>query len=57
MTGTNLYNVSRMMSKWEQEGWIRSQRRQVTLVKAHELVLLAEGLLPDPLTGLDEVEE
>lgn len=57
MTGTNLYNVSRIMSKWEQDGWIRSQRRQVTLVKAHELVVLAEDLLPDPLTGQDEGEE
>jgi CRP-like cAMP-binding protein len=47
MTGTNLYNVSRILSKWEGEGLIASGRRQVILLKAHELVLLAEDL-PSP---------
>lgn len=44
MTGTNLYNVSRILSKWEREGWVRSQREKVTLCKAHELVVIGEGL-------------
>lgn len=57
MTGTNLYNVSRILSKWERAGWIVSQRKQITLCKAHELVVLAEDLTADPLAGIDEVAE
>jgi len=44
MTGTNLYNVSRILSKWEQAGWIVSTRRRIILRKSHELVALAEDL-------------
>ena len=47
MTGTNLYNVSRILSKWEHAGWIVSARKQVILKKSHELVALAEDL-PTP---------
>lgn len=46
MTGTNLYNVSRILSKWENEGLIATGRKQVTLLKAHELVVLAEDIPP-----------
>lgn len=46
MTGTNLYNVSRILSKWEGEGLIATGRKQVTLLKAHELVILAEDIPP-----------
>ena len=44
MTGTNLYNVSRILRQWELDGWIVSHRRQIILSKAHELVVLAEDL-------------
>ena len=44
MTGTNLYNVSRILSKWEQSGWIVSARKRIILKKSHELVALAEDL-------------
>jgi len=44
MTGTNLYNVSRILSKWERVGWVSSSRRQIVLTKPHELVALAEDL-------------
>ena len=44
MTGTNLYNVSRILSKWEQSGWIVSTRKRIILKKSHELVILAEDL-------------
>ncbi len=44
MTGTNVYNVSRILSKWERAEWIASQRQRVVLCKAHELVVLAEDL-------------
>ena len=47
MTGTNLYNVSRILSKWEHAGWIVSSRKKVILKKSHELVALAEDL-PTP---------
>ena len=48
MTGTNLYNVSRILSKWEQEGLVKNGRKQVTLCKAHELVMIAEDLHRKP---------
>ena len=44
LTGTNLYNVSRIMSKWEQAGIITSRRREIILCKAHQLVMIAEDL-------------
>ena len=43
MTGTNIFNVSRILSKWEQDGVVRSGRKKVILLKAHELVQLIEG--------------
>ncbi len=43
MTGTNLYNVSRILSKWEQDGVVRTGRKKVVLLKAHALVQLIEG--------------
>jgi CRP/FNR family transcriptional regulator, nitrogen oxide reductase regulator len=43
MTGTNLYNVSRILRKWEQAGIVSIGRKQVILCKAHELVILTEG--------------
>ena len=51
LTGTNLYNVSRILSKWEQSGWIVSARKRVILKKSHELVALAEDL-PQQGSGL-----
>jgi CRP-like cAMP-binding protein len=50
MSGTNLYQVSRIMSRWEQAGYIATGRKQVTLCKAHEIVAIAEDL-PDQPTG------
>ena len=43
MTGTNIYNVSRILSKWEQNGLIHSQHKRITLCNSHALVLIAEG--------------
>jgi DNA-binding transcriptional regulator YhcF (GntR family) len=48
MTGTNLYNVSRILSKWEQKGLISTSRMQVILCRAHELVMIAEDLAESP---------
>lgn len=49
MTGTNLYNVSRIFSRWEQAGYIITSRRQIILSNAHGLVAIAEDL-PEPNT-------
>lgn len=46
MTGTNIYQVSRLLSKWEQAGIVCSGRKSVTLCQAHELVVIAEDLPP-----------
>lgn len=46
MTGTNLYNVSRILSKWESDGLITTNRKRVTLLKVHDLVALAEDIPP-----------
>ncbi len=50
MSGTNLYQVSRILSRWEQAGYISTGRKQVTLLKAHEIVAIAEDL-PDKPAG------
>lgn len=44
MTGTTLYTVSRILSKWEGEGLIRTKREQVTIVNPHDLVIISEDL-------------
>ena len=44
MAGTNLYSVSRMMSQWERDGILLSDKQQVILMRAHELVVLGEDL-------------
>ncbi len=46
MTGTNLYNVSRILSKWESGGYIATGRKQVTLLKVHDIVVMAEDIPP-----------
>jgi CRP/FNR family transcriptional regulator, nitrogen oxide reductase regulator len=44
MTGTNIYQVSRMVSRWEKEGVVQSDQQKITILKAHELVILGEDL-------------
>jgi CRP-like cAMP-binding protein len=44
MTGTNLYNVSRIFSKWEQDGIVQSGRKRVVLCKPHDLVVIADDI-------------
>ena len=43
-TGTNLYNVSRILSKWEQQSLIFSERKRIVLCQPHKIVLVAEDL-------------
>lgn len=44
MTGTNLYSVSRIISNWEQSGYVSTNRQQIILLKAHEIVAIGEDL-------------
>ncbi len=44
MTGTNLYNVSRILNKWEQEDTVSLGRKRVVINNAHALVIIAEGI-------------
>jgi CRP-like cAMP-binding protein len=44
MTGTNVYQVSRIVSKWEQDGLIKTGRKRFTLLNAHGIVAIAEDL-------------
>lgn len=42
-SGTTLYTVSRTLSAWEKNGWIKSGREQVVITNPHALVLFAEA--------------
>jgi CRP/FNR family transcriptional regulator, nitrogen oxide reductase regulator len=44
MTGTTLYTVSRILSKWEQGGLIQTSRERVIICQSHEIVVIAEDL-------------
>ena len=46
MTGTNLYQTSRILSKWEQAGYVQTNRKRVILCDPHQLVAIAEDLPP-----------
>ena len=46
MTGTNLYQTSRLLSKWEQAGYVQTGRKRVILCEPHQLVAIAEDLPP-----------
>jgi CRP-like cAMP-binding protein len=41
MTGTTLHTVSRLMSAWEDMGWVKSGRQKIVLVEGHKLMLVA----------------
>lgn len=44
MTGTTLYTVSRTISKWEQDGLVKTAREQIIICSPHGLVKVAEDL-------------
>lgn len=46
MTGTTLYTVSRILSRWEQEGLIESGRERILIRRPHGLVAIAEDWSP-----------
>jgi len=41
-SGTTLYTVSRTLSAWEKNGWIRSGREQIVVTAPHALVRFSE---------------
>lgn len=41
MTGTTLHTVSRMLSAWQRDGVIESQRKRITVCDPHQLVILS----------------
>lgn len=46
MTGTTLYTVSRILSRWEQNKLVKTGRERVTICSPHGLVIIAEDLPP-----------
>lgn len=46
MTGTTLYTVSRILSRWEQQGLVEAGRERVLIRNPHALVIIAEGFSP-----------
>lgn len=41
MTGTTLHTVSRLLSGWERDGIVLSERRKITVTAPHQLVILS----------------
>jgi CRP-like cAMP-binding protein len=46
MTGTTLHTVSRVLSAWEDRGFVTGGRQKITILEPHRLFVLAEGGLP-----------
>jgi CRP-like cAMP-binding protein len=49
MTGTTLFTVSRILSRWDQQGFITAGRERVLIHSPHSLVAIAEDLPPNAL--------
>jgi CRP-like cAMP-binding protein len=43
MTGTTLHTVSRILSAWEQQGWVAGGRQRIVLRDSTRLLAIAEG--------------
>jgi CRP-like cAMP-binding protein len=43
MTGTTLYTVSRIVSRWEADGLLEAGRQRIVIRKPHALMAIAEG--------------
>lgn len=41
MTGTTLHTVSRLLSAWERDGIVQSERKKITVCDPHKLVMLS----------------
>lgn len=47
MSGTTLHTVSRLLSGWERDGVVKSERRHIVVTDPHRLVVISNG----PMTG------
>ena len=52
MTGTTLHTVSRILSAWEQHGFVEGGRQRIVLRNPHRLFALAEGRSKPASAGL-----
>ncbi len=43
MTGTTLHTVSRILSAWEEQGFVEGGRQRIMIREPHKLLLIAEG--------------
>lgn len=43
MTGTTLHTVSRLLSAWEQQGFVKSSRQKITVTQSSRLLMVASG--------------
>jgi CRP/FNR family transcriptional regulator, nitrogen oxide reductase regulator len=48
LTATTLHTVSRLLSGWEKQGLVESQRKRITVCDPHALVVLAQGMRGSP---------
>ena len=44
LSGTTLHTVSRILSEWQRAGLVDAGREQLVLLRAHDLVLIAEDM-------------
>jgi CRP-like cAMP-binding protein len=47
MTGTTLHTVSRMLSGWERDGVVKSERRHILVTDPHRLVVISTSSVSD----------
>ncbi len=47
MAGTTLYTVSRILSRWDADGIVKSERQRILIRIPHRLVAIAEDLPPE----------
>ncbi len=47
LTGTTLYTVSRILSGWEKQGLVKTDRQRILIHIPHQLVVIAEDLVSD----------
>ena len=46
LAGTTLHTVSRILSDWQRSGLVDAGREQLVILRAHDLVLVAEDIAP-----------
>jgi CRP/FNR family transcriptional regulator, nitrogen oxide reductase regulator len=46
LTGSSVFSVSRIISRWEQAGILQTRRQRILILSSHRLVEIAEDLTP-----------